>query len=201
VGTDKPPLTVKAGAGTATNLSADKLDGQDSTSFSLSGHDHDSRYFTKTESDARYLNKTATAADSAKLGGQPPSSYPRKCEDTTVYGRAEITGSSATSTLSTTGVNGDTDFVCNGENVQVKRTGVGSYEVVFGDVEHFGQIGLGTGNGPLPVVSSRESGKVVSASGPFQCAFTPPPYVICFPVEIRDSSGAAVDGNFNIAIM
>ncbi len=35
VGADKPPLTVKAGAGTATNLSADKLDGLDSSAFTV----------------------------------------------------------------------------------------------------------------------------------------------------------------------
>lgn len=36
------------------NLSADYLDGMDSTEFAPAGHDHDGRYFTEAESDARF---------------------------------------------------------------------------------------------------------------------------------------------------
>ncbi len=172
-------------ADNATNASnADTVDGKHAADFAAATHNHDDRYYTETESDGRYL---------------------RKCQNGTVYGRAEIRAdiiaSSATSTLSTTGVNHLSDFICTGENVQVKRQGVGSYEVVFGDVNHSGFIGLGNSGGPLPVVSSSEVGINVSASGPSQCATTPPPYIICYQVKVTDSSDTYVDRNFNIAIM
>ena len=50
----KPPLTVNAGAGTATNLSADELDGKDASSFAASAHPHAGEDITSgTVSEAR----------------------------------------------------------------------------------------------------------------------------------------------------
>src|SRR5215211_1334045 len=40
VASGKPPLTVNADAGTATNLSADELDGNDASSFAGASHTH-----------------------------------------------------------------------------------------------------------------------------------------------------------------
>jgi hypothetical protein len=54
VDSEQAPIRVNAGAGTATNLSADELDGKDSSAF---------------------LGKTEKAADSAKLGGQDSSAF------------------------------------------------------------------------------------------------------------------------------
>jgi len=166
--------------GPGSNLDADRLDGKDSTEF---------------------LGANAKAADSAKLGGQPAADYLRQCQDASVYGRADIRGSNATSTLSTTGVTDLTDFVCTGENVQVQRVSAGHYRVVFGDVNHGGTVGLGTGNGPLPVVSPREAGKIVEAYGPANCAASTTYATTCFPVHVTNLSGTPVDGDFIIAIM
>jgi hypothetical protein len=66
----KPPLIVSPGAGTATNLSADKLDGIDSTGF---------------------LPAQGTAANSAALGGSPPAAYWRG----QMYVRSMVTNGSA----------------------------------------------------------------------------------------------------------
>ncbi len=58
VNAGQAPMSVNADAGTATNLSADKLDGKDSADFAPTAHTHDDRYYTKTESDGRYLGRT-----------------------------------------------------------------------------------------------------------------------------------------------
>ena len=67
VGSGNAPLVVNADSGTATNLSADELDGQTSTDFAPSTHNHDDRYFTETESNSRFVNETdhTTAAHDA----------------------------------------------------------------------------------------------------------------------------------------
>ena len=54
VDSEQAPIRVNAGAGTETNLSADELDGKDSSAF---------------------LGKTEKATDSAKLGGQDSSAF------------------------------------------------------------------------------------------------------------------------------
>ncbi len=144
---------------------------------------------------------TLSGGNAASLGGAPASDYSRKCQNTTVYGRAEITGASAGASYSNAGVNTSTDFVCNGQNVEVLRLSAGTYRVVFGDVAIGNQIGIGTGAGPLPVVSPRTANLSVRASGPFQCASAPPPFILCFNVVVTDLAGTPVDGNFNIAVL
>lgn len=158
----------------------------------------------KVNSTQTVSNLTAGNAD--KLGGEPAADYLRHCQNGSVFGRAEIDGEDATSTFSTTGVRGSTDFICNApsENVLVKRQFAGNYQVVFGDVEHSGRIGdlfPGPGPEPNPMVTSRENDKIVSAIGPLQCATSPPPTVSCYIVEVRDSTGPLVDGEFTIAIL
>jgi hypothetical protein len=158
----------------------------------------------RVNSDETVANLTADNAD--KLGGEPAADYLSKCQNGSVFGRAEIDGEDATSTFSTTGVRASTDFICNApsENVLVERQVVGNYRVVFGDVEHDGKIGQlfsGPGPKPKPMVSSREAGKIVSATGPFQCAASPPPTATCYIVEVRDFSGQLDDGDFTIAIL
>jgi hypothetical protein len=143
---------------------------------------------------------------SDKLGGKLAADYLNRCQNGSVFGRAEIEGEDATSTFSTTGVKSNSDFICNApsENVLVRRDFTGHYKVVFGDVEHSGKIGdlfSGPGPEPKPMVSSRENDKIVSATGPFQCAASPPPTVTCYIVEVRDFAGPLVDGNFTIAVL
>jgi hypothetical protein len=65
-----PPLTVNADAGTATNLSADKLDGKDSTEF---------------------LGATARAADSDKLDGKDSTDFAPAGTATAYAARTEQT--------------------------------------------------------------------------------------------------------------
>lgn len=158
----------------------------------------------KVNSSQTVANLTADDAD--KLGGKLAADYLNRCQNGSVFGRAEIDGGDATSTFSTTGVKGNTDFICNApsENVLVRRDFTGHYKVVFGDVEHSGKIGdlfSGPGPEPKPMVSSRENDKIVSATGPFQCAASPPPTVTCYIVEVRDFAGPLVDGNFTIAVL
>ncbi len=45
VASGKAPLKVNAAAGTATNLSADELDGKDQSAFASSSHNHDGSYY------------------------------------------------------------------------------------------------------------------------------------------------------------
>jgi len=72
-----PPLTVNADAGTATNLSADKLDGKDSTEFlgaTAKATDAD-RLDGRDSTD--FLGATAKAADSDKLDGKDSTDFAR----------------------------------------------------------------------------------------------------------------------------
>ncbi|MDQ4127241.1 MAG: hypothetical protein M3151_04710, partial [Actinomycetota bacterium] len=158
----------------------------------------------KVNSSQTVANLTADNAD--KLGGKPAADHLRKCQNGTVFGRAEIDGEDAASTFSTTGVKGATDFICNApsENVLVRRDFTGHYKVVFGDIDHSGKIGdlfSGPGPEPKPMVSSRENDKIVSVTGPLQCSTSPPPTVSCYIVEVRDFAGPLVDGDFTIAIL
>jgi hypothetical protein len=192
VGAGKAPIVVNSGAGKATNLNADKLDGLNSTD-----------YYKKTDTVAEATH----ASNADNLGGQPASAYQRPCQNGAIMGRAEIGGASAsTSNWTTTGVTSNTKFVCDpaihGANVLVERTATGTFEVVFGDTVIGNTLGLGTGDGPLAQVTSKVAGETVAASGPFQCApgSPPPVFVTCFIVTMRDSANAAVNGNFTITI-
>jgi len=71
-----PPLTVNSDAGTATNLSADKLDGKDSTSFvsAVDGKAPDSDKLDGKDSTA-FLGATAKAADSDLLDGRDSTEF------------------------------------------------------------------------------------------------------------------------------
>ena len=37
--------------------------------------------------------------------------------------------------------------------------------------------------------------------GPNQCARSPPPFVSCFVVEVRNAADAPIDGDFTIAVI
>ena len=71
-----PPLTVNADAGTATNLSADKLDGKDATAFvsATDGKAPDSDKLDGKDS-TEFLGANAKAADSDLLDGRDSSDY------------------------------------------------------------------------------------------------------------------------------
>jgi hypothetical protein len=125
--------------------------------------------------------------------------------DGAIWGRAEIDGGSAsTSGFTTAGVTSFTKFVCDsathGSNVLVQKLSTGFYDVVFGDTNVSGTIGIGSGNGPLAQVTAEDAGDFISAQGPFQCAFSPPPFVTCWQVSLHDSSNSSVDGSFTITV-
>lgn len=76
---------------TIPGLSADYLDGLDSTAFAAAAHDHDARYYTEGESDARfaaaghlhddrYLGIEDQAADSDTLDGLDSGAFLRRGE-------------------------------------------------------------------------------------------------------------------------
>ena len=72
----EPPLTVNADAGTATNLSADKLDGKDSTAFvsAIDGKAPDADKLDGKDS-TEFLGATAKAADSDLLDGKDSTEF------------------------------------------------------------------------------------------------------------------------------
>ena len=71
-----PPLTVNDDAGTATNLSADTVDGKDSTAFvsATNGKAPDSELLDGKDS-TEFLGATAKAADSDKLDGKDSTDF------------------------------------------------------------------------------------------------------------------------------
>lgn len=82
------PLKVNPEAGTATNLDADKLDGQNSSAFAPSTHSHDDRYFTEAESDSRFVNgteHTKAAHDSLNIDADTLDG-----KDFSAFGAAEV---------------------------------------------------------------------------------------------------------------
>jgi hypothetical protein len=143
----------------------------------------------------------AIAADSWRLNGLGAGEWVQRCGLGTVYGRAEIDGATATSTLSTTGV--VTPFQCTEEEVLVQRLNPGYYYVVFDDGgSDLDNIGIRFDLlGRIPMVSSQVAGVVSSVTGPFQCASSPPPYFTCYIVETRDGTGTNVDARFSIAFL
>lgn len=72
----EPPLTVNPEAGTATNLSADTVDGKDSNAFvsATNGKAPDSELLDGKDS-TEFLGVTAKAADSDKLDGKDSSEF------------------------------------------------------------------------------------------------------------------------------
>lgn len=116
----------------------------------------------------------------------------------TIKGKAVIDGTTASSTLSTTGVS--SGFVCNGEHVQVQKMSTGYYEVVFGDkaVNRGGNLVEGIpsyASDDVVMITPQSSGIVAYAQGSYQCASSPPPYVLCYLVHVTNLSGTATDGH------
>lgn len=150
-----------------------------------------------------------SANDANSLGGVPAGSIYQPCagnasdgQDGTIKGKAVIDGSTATSTLSTTGVTHG--FVCTGQHVQVKRFSAGQYQVVFGDVENPVSHNIGIpqlATGDFVLITVQTSGLVAKATGPAQCAASPPPSTTCFPVTVTNLSGTLTDGVFGIALV
>lgn len=72
----EPPLTVNSDAGTATNLSADTVDGKDSNAFvsATDGKAPDSELLGGKDS-TEFLGATAKAADSDKLDGKDSTDF------------------------------------------------------------------------------------------------------------------------------
>ncbi len=178
------------------------LDGHDSTDFLGSTAKAADADLLDGKDAGDFLGTNAKATDADKLDGKDSSAFLQKCQNGTIHGRVEITGSQVQPTLSYAGVRQNTEWLCTGERVMVRRDGVGRYDVVFGDVVHGNQIGYGTGNGPLPQVTPRYPEWEAAAYGPAQCASGNPPaiYEICFPVAVTNRQGAPTDGDFIITI-
>lgn len=215
VAVGKPPMTVSSGAGKVANLDADKLDGLDSSNFYkttdiVANATHAGSADTATNAthagSADTATSATTASDASNLGGVPASAYQKRCQNGAVWGRAEINGANAsTSDWTSAGVNATTQFVCDpttyGSNVLVKRVSTGRFDVVFGDTVNGNMVGLGTGAGPLAQATSETDGNTVAANGPWQCSFSPPPYVSCWEVYLRDSAGNLTNaGTFTITL-
>ena len=141
------------------------------------------------------------APDSNRLGGLGAGEWVQNCGPGGVYARAEINGAAATSTLGATGV--VSSFLCTGEQTFVRRLGAGYYYVVFDDGgSDLDNIGIRFDIlGRTPIVSSQTAGVIASVNGPWQCADSPPPYVTCYIVEMRDTTNANVDSQFSIAFL
>jgi hypothetical protein len=156
---------------------------------------------TGTEIDESSLGTVPAATNALKLGGSDASNYASKCQRHAIKGAARVAGASAGASLGSAGV--VQGFVCTGQGVFVKRTAVGTYQVVFGDTYNNNSIGFSTGgSSDIVVVSSTSTGVIASSDGGlFQCASNVPPFEICAPVRLRDTSGAAVDGSFTIALL
>jgi hypothetical protein len=75
VASGQPPLKVNAAAGTATNLSADELDGKDESAFASSSHNHDGSYYAAgskvaDSTHADHADSATNAQNADKLDGQ-----------------------------------------------------------------------------------------------------------------------------------
>jgi len=163
---------------------------------------------------------SAGSADNADaLGGTPavlfPVFYFHVCgitdadgQNGTIKGKALIDGAKAVGVLSTSGV--ISGWVCTGQQVLVKKTGTGTYQVTFGSlvIKNCGGEVIGIPACPssdFAIVSPRAStgpaGLLVSAGGPRQCAPAPPPYIHCVDVFVTDLAGTPTDGTFTIALL
>lgn len=157
--------------------------------------------------DESTLGTVPAATNATNLDGVAGSRFLRTCgpgasggQTGQIFGRANITGASLSTTAYTaTGV--DQGYVCTGQAVQAIKLSTGSYQVRFGDTAVGTTIGFPGFATATSLVSSRTAGAIVSGGGPNQCANTPPPFINCFSVDVRNAAGAAIDGNFTIAIM
>ncbi len=110
--TSKPPIVVEnPNSGTATNLSADKLDGKNSSDF---------------------LGATQKATDSDKLDGRDSSVFAHKCQDEggAVRGFAHVRAAADFPSTMTPLEWYDADS-CGGQGVLAKRKAQGEYYVQF----------------------------------------------------------------------
>jgi hypothetical protein len=204
-----PNPTIAAGTIGTTKLVDGAVNSAKVLDASLTGADIDESTLGQVPSaaDATHATSADNAANAAALGGRPASEYLRPCgpgaiegPDGTVKGAATINGAALSSTLSTGGV--FSAFVCTGENVQARRIGPGSYQVVFGDQEHSQIIGFPPyASRDLAIATPWSPGRTISALYVGQCAVSPPPYIICVPVSVTDLSGTPVDDTFNIALL
>ena len=117
-----------------------------------------------------------------------------------ISGSADVTGASLSPVdYATTGV--ARAYVCTGQPVQARRMGPGLYRVRFGNTEIGQTIGFPASGSATALVSSRTAGAIVSVRGPSQCALSPPPFVSCFVVEVRNAADLPIDGDFTIAVI
>ncbi len=130
----KAPLKANAEAGTATNLSADELDGKDSSEFLAADG--------KAQA-AVHADQADSATNATKLGGVAAGDYQRKCQKGAVTGHVVVNDPS-TLPNSWTEVNSKyiSSYNCTGEPIRIIRYGAGRYAVEFDGQEYMGRTAV-----------------------------------------------------------
>ena len=146
-----------------------------------------SQFFDKTASDARYYTK-----------GDADGKFLDKCERGSMTGYAEINGSS--SFPSTPTANGVSGWNCTGAPIRARRTGTGSYEVVFDNQDYLIQMAIGSADyyHPTTTVSVSQAYQIGHGDGSGGSFPYPTVGVI---VNLRDHNGSPVDGRFRVMAM
>lgn len=201
--------TGAAAAGAYDARNADKVDGKHAVASSSSVAGAAGR-LVALDGTGHLAAKFLPKVNADRIDGIDSTDLLQKCSRGAIQGTASVDGTQVPATAgpdnnadyTATGVS--SGWVCTGGSVLVRRwygNTVGRIEVLF-DANYFGdQLGwAGPGNNALPQVTSGQSGILATASGPVQCSYVPPPYVICFNVETTDLSGTPTDGPFTISI-
>jgi hypothetical protein len=180
--TTKPPMVVNSSVKVG-NLNADQLDGKDSTGFYAAGSKvADSVHADQADSAAF----ASGAQNSNQLGGQPASSYVRKCMPGSVRGWARI---AANPSYPSSYATPTAAYNCAGF-VQARRAAAGTYIVDFQGLNSSAAVGT------VFHLTRVASDDIVTISMGVD-GFGDPK----FWVEIRDADGGLVDLPFVILAM
>jgi hypothetical protein len=198
-------------AATGTAVNSSKLQGKTAADFLAATGTAVNAAALQGMTPADFLAAEGTAADSSKLGGVSAAEYIRRCDPQgsgiyqgAVAAKAAIDGSAAAASYSSDGVL--SSWVCTGQSAEVVRRSAGVYDVTFGDeiVTIGGNQFIGFpifATPEVPMVSAATAGTTAAVEGPYQCAFSPPPFRVCFTVTLVDGTGTPADGRFNLALL
>jgi hypothetical protein len=89
---------------------------------------------------ADHANNADLAKNSQKLGGNPAGKFSQQCKPGPIAAYAYVKGVSTFSSTYTSGSSVLNQFNCTGGVVQVKRTGIGVYDVHFGGLDNGSQV-------------------------------------------------------------
>lgn len=136
------------------------------------------------------------ATNSDRLAGAGAASYQRKCAQGSVLARATVTYQ----TDDAWHANPGGGYVCSGGSVEVKRMGVGEYEVRFG----YSTLPRRSGLTGIPVVQLNPffcSGRRILAMMNYHSATPTTPVMNYVGVQVTDSSGIKVDCLFSLVLV